>query len=126
MNVVVIIGRLAHDPELRYATDDKPVARFRLIVDRLHKKDAISGIDCEVWGKPAENLCKYKRQGDELGVSGELVNEPWQDKEGNKRQGYKIIASRIDWLRNKGGGQEQQSAPASQSAYAGWNDEDAF
>lgn len=109
MNVITVIGRLAFDPELRFTDGGKPVARFRIAVERLYKKDAVSYFDCETWNKPAENLCNHKKKGDELGVTGELVSEPWQDKDGNKRQGIKIVASRIDWLRNK---QDSQSRPA--------------
>ncbi|MEM9264570.1 MAG: single-stranded DNA-binding protein [Cyanobacteria bacterium P01_F01_bin.13] len=127
MNSINIIGRLAFDPELKFTNGGKAVARFRLAVERKYKRDAVSYLDFRVWDKAAENLAEYKRKGDEVGVEGELVNEPWEDAEGKKRQGVYVIANRVYWLRNKQGeqGQQQQQtqsrppAPQAQPVSAG-------
>ena len=101
MNNSNIIGRLAFDPELKFTHSGKAVCRFRLVVQRNYKKDEVTYIDCQQWNKPGERLAEYKRKGDQLGVSGELVISDWEDAEGNKRKSACIVADRVDWLGSK-------------------------
>ena len=41
LNRIVIMGRLGHEPEVRYTQSGKPVASFSLAVDRDFKDKAI-------------------------------------------------------------------------------------
>ena len=63
LNVVVIMGRLARDPELRQTTTGKSVASFRIACDR-GRKDAngqsqADWLDVVAWDRTAEFICKY-------------------------------------------------------------------
>lgn len=61
LNRIVIMGRLGHEPEVRYTQSGKPVASFSLAVDRDFK-DKASGERATDWidvgpGTPRPNLC---------------------------------------------------------------------
>lgn len=59
LNRIVIMGRLGHEPEVRYTQSGKPVASFSLAVDRDFK-DKASGeratdwIDVVAWDAKAK------------------------------------------------------------------------
>lgn len=116
MNNVSIIGRLSMTPELRWYESGSCKARFSIAVDRNYQKQGqekkVSFFWCEVWGKPAENLCQYRDQGDQVAVTGELIQERWLEDSESRSRVY-INASRIDYLRKKGegNGQQQNSQP---------------
>ena len=124
MNKIILIGRLAFDPEGRYTTSENFVAKFRLAVEPNYKKSNDTPpnyFDVELWGKAGENLCKHIRQGDEVCIEGELKQgKPWVDKNGSKRQDVFINASsNVKYLRksqkNQGQGQSRPPAPQQQS-----------
>ena len=71
MNVVILIGRLTKDPELKQTSSNLVYCRFTIAVDRPFSKDnATDFINCVVWRKQAENLCKYQKKGNLIGVTG--------------------------------------------------------
>ena len=39
LNNVCLMGRLTHDPELKYTNNNIPVTSFTLAVDRVYSKD---------------------------------------------------------------------------------------
>jgi len=59
LNKVILTGRLKRDPEVRYTTEEKPVAFFELLVDKGKGKEAVR---CIAMGGLAkiivECLCK--------------------------------------------------------------------
>ena len=66
MNKVILMGRLARDPEVRYSTGAEPsaVARYTLAVDRRTKGDKQSAdfISCVAFGKAGEFTERYLKQ----------------------------------------------------------------
>ena len=63
MNVVILIGRLTKDPELKQTSSNLVYCRFTIAVDRPFSKDnATDFINCVAWRKQAENLCKYQKK----------------------------------------------------------------
>lgn len=114
MNNVSIIGRLTMEPELRFYGSGSCKARFSIAVDRNYQKQGqekqVSFFWCEVWGKSAENLCQYRGQGDQIAVTGELIQERWLEGSETRSRIY-INANRIDYLRKKGEGNGQQTQP---------------
>lgn len=124
MNKVILIGRLAFDPEGRHTATENFVAKFRLAVEPNYKKKGVETppnyFDVELWGNAGENLCKYVRKGDEVCIEGELKQgKPWVDKNGSKRQDVFInAASNVKYLRkaqsNQQGSQPRPPAPQGQ------------
>lgn len=118
LNHVVIMGRLARDPELRRTQTGTPVASFRLAVERDFK-DKVSGeritdwIDVTAWSYTAEFVSKYFTKGRMAVVSGRLQMRDWADKNGIKRTSAEIVADSVYWgdSRREGDGQSA-AAPA--------------
>lgn len=102
LNHIVIMGRLARDPELRRTQTGTPVASFRLAVERDFK-DKASGeritdwIDVTAWSYTAEFVSKYFTKGRMAVVSGRLQMRDWTDKNGNKRTSAEIVADSVYW-----------------------------
>lgn len=121
LNHIVIMGRLARDPELRRTQTGTPVASFRLAVERDFK-DKASGeritdwIDVTAWSYTAEFVSRYFTKGRMAVVSGRLQMRDWTDKNGNKRTSAEIVADSVYWgdSRREGDG---QSAAAPAPAY---------
>ena len=118
LNHIVIMGRLARDPELRRTQTGTPVASFRLAVERDFK-DKVSGeritdwIDVTAWSYTAEFVSKYFTKGRMAVVSGRLQMRDWADKNGIKRTSAEIVADSVYWgdSRREGDGQSA-AAPA--------------
>ena len=118
---IVIMGRLARDPELRRTQTGTPVASFRLAVERDFK-DKASGeritdwIDVTAWSYTAEFVSKYFTKGRMTVVSGRLQMRDWTDKNGIKRTSAEIVADSVYWgdSRREGDG---QSAAAQAPVY---------
>jgi len=95
MNNVTLMGRLTKDPELRYTTNNTPVAGFNLAVDRDYapqgKEKETDFFPCVVWQKKGEAASKYLSKGRRIGVVGRLQNRSWDDTEGKKHNITEII-----------------------------------
>ena len=90
LNHIVIMGRLARDPELRHTQSGTAVTSFTLAVDRDFK-DKNTGerttdwIDVVAWRGTGEFVSRYFAKGRMAVVEGRLQIRDWTDKEGNKR-----------------------------------------
>ena len=100
MNNVILIGRMVRDPELRYVGDEKAVAKFCLAVDRFGKDAGADFINCEVWGKAAENTQTFCHKGTLVGVMGSLKIDK-VEKEGEKSSYTKVSVREIQFLSKK-------------------------
>ena len=100
LNHIVIMGRLARDPELRHTQTGTPVASFTLAVDRDFK-DKNTGerttdwIDVVAWRGSAEFAAKYFTKGRMAVVEGRLQIRDWTDRDGNKRRAAEVVADNI-------------------------------
>lgn len=95
LNKVILMGRMAVDPELRHTRSGTPVASFRLAVDRDFKdKDGARQTDwlaCVAWKGTAEFISRYFSKGRMVAVEGSIQSRDWTDKEGNKRKSVEVI-----------------------------------
>ena len=78
-NVVVLIGRLVTEPELRFTPEGKSVANFSLAVNRSFRgddgqwHDKFDGFfDCEYFSRTAEKFAEDFKKGDLIQVTGSL------------------------------------------------------
>ena len=125
LNVVAIMGRLAADPQLRQTTTGKNVASFRIACDR-GRRDAngqsqADWLDVVAWDRTAEFVCKYFQKGSLIAIDGRLQSRQYQDKNGNNRTAFEIVANNINFAGPKnsnagGGANYQNSAPSYQNA----------
>ncbi len=115
LNHIVIMGRLARDPELRRTQTGTPVASFRLAVERDFK-DKSSGervtdwIDVTAWSYTAEFVSRYFTKGRMAVVSGRLQMRDWTDKNGIKRTSAEIVADNVYWGDSRRDGDGQSTA----------------
>lgn len=126
LNHIVIMGRLARDPELRRTQSGVPVASFRLAVDRDFK-DKNTGergtdwIDVVAWRATGEFVSRYFTKGRMAVVEGRLQMRDWTDKEGNKRTTAEVVADNVyfgDSRRDGDGGGYSPSYSGGQSSYS--------
>ena len=126
LNHIVIMGRLARDPELRRTQSGVPVASFRLAVDRDFK-DKNTGergtdwIDVVAWRATGEFVSRYFTKGRMAVVEGRLQIRDWTDKEGNKRTTAEVVADNVyfgDSRRDGDGGGYSPGYSGGQSSYS--------
>lgn len=108
LNKVVLMGRLTADPELRHTQNNTPVASFTLAVNRnFSQRDETDFIDIVAWSKNAEFVSNWFHKGQLVAVVGRLQVRNWQDKEGNSRRSYEVVAEETHFAESKkseGGG----------------------
>ena len=103
MNSVILIGRLARDPELNYTPNTQTaVCRFTLAVDRPRKDNEDAGADfirITVWGRQGENCHKYLSKGKQCGVQGHIQTGSYK-KNGETVYTTEVVAERVEFMGN--------------------------
>ena len=100
MNLVVLMGRLTRDPEMRYTQDGKSVARYSLAVDRF-KKDEADFISCVAFGNAADFAEKYLHKGTKLAITGRIQTGSYTDRDGRKVYTTDVIVSTQEFAESK-------------------------
>lgn len=111
LNRVIVMGRLARDPELKHTQSGTAVVSFSIAVDRDFK-DKNTGerttdrINVVAWRATAEFVGRYFTKGRMVVVDGRLQTRDWTDKDGNKRYATEVVAESVyfgDSKRDSGG-----------------------
>lgn len=104
MNTVMLVGRLAHEPEVRTTETGKDVVRISLAVNRSFKNpDGIyetDFIDCTLWDGLAKNLNEYCKKGDTVGVRGRIQVSHYE-KDEQKHKKVDVIVEKLTFLSSK-------------------------
>lgn len=126
MNVVLLIGRLTRDPELRYTQSGMAVCNFTLAVDRPFTSQSgereADFIDIVVWNKPAENVSKYMSKGRQVAVEGRLQIRSYDGTDGQRHWRTEVIANRVEFLGSgagSGGGQSSYGGSDGGASFGG-------
>jgi single-strand DNA-binding protein len=98
LNKVILIGRLATDPELRYTPSGVAVTSFRIAVDRPVARNEAGEketdfIDVVAWRHSAEFAANYLNKGRLVAVDGRLQIRDWVAQDGTKRRTAEVIAN---------------------------------
>lgn len=104
MNVVVLMGRLTGDPEVRYSQSGTAVAKYRLAVDRRFKKEGEPDADfisVTTFGKSAEFAEKYFHKGTKVVVNGRIQTGSYTNKEGQKVYTTDVVAENQEFAESK-------------------------
>ena len=116
-NLVLIAGRLARDPELRFTQKGQGVAFFDVAVNRRYKdlatgewKDDTVFVPVTVWGPMAERCKEKLKKGSAVHVEGRLAASEFTDKAGLKRKTMKVTARRVQFLSREAAGGEEGEA----------------
>ncbi len=109
LNVVILLGRVATDPDLRYTPKGSAVLGFRIAVDRAWKDKATdewkreaSFFNVNVWGQAAERLSETMRKGSAVLVEGQLRSRTYDTQSGEKRTVVEIWSTRTQVLDRTG------------------------
>ena len=104
LNKVQVMGNLTRDPELRFTPAGTAVSDFTVATDRTWKdksgvlKEETTFIQCTMWGKQAETVCKYLEKGDPIYIDGHLTVDQWKGPEGDKRQKMKVVGEHFQFV----------------------------
>jgi single-strand DNA-binding protein len=108
VNKVMLVGRLGRDPETRYTGGGQAVANFSVATDETYKdrngekQKRTEWHKIVVWGKQAEIAQQYLKKGSLVFIEGRIQSREWQDKEGQKRTSFEIVASNFRMLGGRG------------------------
>ena len=103
-NLVILLGRMARDPELRYTSGGKAYTNFTLAVQKT--RDEAEFIDCIVWEKTAETIAEYFRKGNRILINGKIVTSTYESN-GEKRKSVKVQAFSFEFIDSKNSGNNQ-------------------
>ena len=127
MNKVILLGRMAREPEVRFTQGNEPTAvcRFSVAVERPYSSKRKEGdatadfINCVCFGKRGENIGQYFHKGNRIAITGRLQVSNWQDNNGQKRYSTDVVVEDFEFCENKNvnsvsmnGSQVPSSSPA--------------
>ena len=122
MNVVVLIGRMVADPELKYTPSGIAVCSFRIAVDRRFKSQSgekeADFIDVVAWKQSAEFAANYLTKGRLVGVHGRLQQRSWVQQDGQKRYKIEVVAESVQGLDKPKDSQPREAMAAVESESA--------
>lgn len=110
LNRIILIGRLASEPEARSTTDGLPMTKIRLAVRRpsgLGFKGASSGetdfFDVIAWRDLAESCGQGLSKGQLVLVEGRIQIRSFEDQTGERRWATEVVARDVHLLEEKRG-----------------------
>lgn len=104
---VYAVGNLTRDIEVRYTSDNKAIAHTSIAINRKYKRDNEPDADffnIVAFNKTAEIMEKYLHKGSKIAIDGELRNNNYTDKNGNKVYSDQIIVNAFDFCEAKSSG----------------------
>ena len=116
VNRVILIGNLGKDPETRTLENGVKVSSLRLATTERftsrsgEKTEHTEWHNVVAWRGLAEVAERYLRKGNSVYVEGKIRNREWDDRDGNKRYTFEIIADNMIML---GGRRDQADEPSS-------------
>ena len=109
VNKAILIGNLGKDPEVRFTSTGRAVARFPIATSEIwtdaegNRQERTEWHTIIVWGKQGETCGQYLAKGRQVFVEGSIRTRNYDDKNGNKRYVTEIIAQRVRFLGGGGG-----------------------
>lgn len=106
-NRVQLIGNLGQDPELRYTQSQTPLTNISIATTEFRntpeggKQSITDWHRVVIWGRQAENCCKYLRKGSPVFIEGRLQTRSWEDQSGQKRSTTEVVAANVQFLGGK-------------------------
>lgn len=124
LNVVVLSGRVTRDAEIFMTQSGLTKATVRIAVNRRVKdsktgewKDDVFYVDVIAWKELGERSKERAKKGVAVIVEGRLACREYEDKSGQKRTVFEVMANRIQYLSATGAGESEgrSGAPTSGS-----------
>jgi single-strand DNA-binding protein len=124
VNKVILVGRLGRDPETRFTPNGQAVCNFSLATDESYKDRAgdlqkrTEWHRIVLWGKLAELAQQYLKKGSLIYLEGRIQSRQWDDREGQKRTSFEIVANTMKFLGARGEAAAAAGASADAEAHA--------
>ena len=117
MNRVCLMGRLTKDHELKQTPNNVSVANFSLAVDRNYQSDKDNKqtdfINIVAWRHTAEFVGKYFTKGQLVAAEGSIQTRSYQDKDGNNRTVFEVVADQVYFAEKKQNGENKSQSESS-------------
>lgn len=120
INKVIVLGNLARDPEIKYATNGSAIANFSMATsESWNDKNSGEKVEKTEWHrivayrKLAEIIGQYLKKGSQVYIEGKLQTRKWQNKDGLDMYTTEIVANDMQMLGGRDSG--QSSKPVEQS-----------
>ena len=123
-NIVILVGRIARDPETRSTAGGTDITTLSVVTDRPARKDGktykdengYTAKDSEFhrvtcFNGLGQNVAKYFGKGQLVSIEGRIHYTQWEDAQGAKRYGCEIIADKVDFLSKARTGSNQDAPP---------------
>ena len=105
-NLVVLVGNLVADPELKTTTNGTPVCSFSIAVNRRFTQNGqqpqVDFFNIVCWRNTAEFVSKYFTKGKPILVRGTLQTRTWTDNNNQKRYATEVVADEVTFVGSKG------------------------
>lgn len=121
LNKVILVGRLASDPEIRTTPSGQTVCSFRLATNRVwtdstgQKQEKTDFHSIVLWQRLAEISSQFLAKGSLVLIEGRIQTRGWQDSSGNRRYRTEIIAERLQ-MGPRSAGKIAPSTPSQETA----------
>ncbi|MBO0477933.1 single-stranded DNA-binding protein [Vagococcus sp. DIV0080] len=108
MNIVIKIGRLTSDPELRYTNSGKAVVNFNIATRKKFKQEGQKDADffkCIAWNKAADFIANNIKKGGRIAIAGRTENNNYENQQGQIIRYDEIVIEDfeiIDFANSKG------------------------
>ncbi len=101
LNQIVLVGRLANDPEMFVTETGKKMGQMVLAVPRAYKNSAgeyeTDFIYCKLWQGIAQRTCDYCAKGDLVGIKGRVETYNY-DTENGRKYITEVVVDKITFL----------------------------
>jgi single-strand DNA-binding protein len=101
INRVVLVGRLARNPELRTLPSCPSVCALRIACSSTRRdtegefQEKPNCFDVNVFGRSAENVKRYTCKGSRVAVDGRLEWREWKTSDRQKREAVGVVAETV-------------------------------
>ena len=105
LNKVLLQARLGNDPELKTSSNGVSVVTLNVAVKRDFKnkngENETDWLTVVIWRQTAEMVAKYFKKGDPILIEGSIQTRKYQDKDGNNRTAFEIVANNVHFVESK-------------------------
>lgn len=98
MNRILLIGRLAQIPDVRYTREGKALCCFSLAVKNRSKDRPPDYIDCIAWEKLGEICGNYLDKGRQVAVEGSIQMRRYETAAGGRRMALEVVCREVLFL----------------------------
>lgn len=123
LNKIIIMGRLAQDPEIRQVSSGSSAANFTLAVARDFKNKQTNEretdwIDVVAWDSRADFAKNYLSKGRNVVAEGRLQIRKWEDNDGKKRTSAEVVANNLYFADSKHSPETMSTAEPTNDAFS--------